>query len=127
MKNKDACPCQSGKAYKDCCKPYHKGNKLPKTAEALMRSRYSAYAKRLPTYLMETWHPSSRPADLDLEPTLRWTGLEIVSTGQGGEKDLTGIVTFTAHYIHDGTKGSMTEESEFLREGDRWFYLARKM
>jgi SEC-C motif-containing protein len=123
MKKESACPCRSGKSYKDCCKPFHKGNKLPKTAEALMRARYCAYAKNLRAFLMDTWHPTTRPPDLQLEPNLQWTNLEILSTSQGGERDLMGTVTFTAHYALDGAPGSMTEESRFLREGSGWFYL----
>ena len=44
-----------------------------------MRSRYSAYALGLSDYLLATWHPSTRPASLDLhgQPPLRWLGLDV--------------------------------------------------
>ena len=42
-----------------------------------MRSRYSAFVRGDAAYLLATWHPSTRPASLDLEPGLRWLGLEV--------------------------------------------------
>ena len=88
-----------------------------------MRARYCAYAKHLRGFLMDTWHPTTRPPNLEIDPKLKWTGLEILSTNMGSERDFTGTVTFTAHYTHAGETGSMTEESSFLREGSHWFYL----
>ncbi len=123
MKKNEACPCGSGESYKACCRPFHKGNRFPKTAEALMRSRYSAFAKGKRTYLLDTWHPSTRPVNLQPDASIKWLGLDILAKELGTEADVNGTVTFTASYIKDGTSGSMTEKSEFLRESDRWLYL----
>ena len=70
------CPCGSGARYTACCGPWHAGQAAP-SAEALMRSRYSAYTLCLRDYLLDTWHPSRRPASLEFEPQLRWLGLEV--------------------------------------------------
>jgi SEC-C motif-containing protein len=72
-----ACPCGSSN-YAQCCKPYHDGAAAP-TAEALMRSRYSAYVLGLMDYVYATWHASTRPALAELvhDPALKWLGLEV--------------------------------------------------
>lgn len=44
-----------------CCGRYLDGEAAP-TAEALMRSRYTAFALRDEDYLFRTWHPRTRPA-----------------------------------------------------------------
>jgi uncharacterized protein YchJ len=67
--DKQKCPCGSGKSYSHCCGIYHKDHSLVPTAQALMRSRYSAYALGLEEYLLATWHPSTRPEKLDLAST----------------------------------------------------------
>ncbi|MCP4217789.1 MAG: hypothetical protein GY765_24320, partial [bacterium] len=115
--------CGSLKTYRDCCRPHHKGLKHPKTAEALMRARYSAYAKERRSFILDTWHPSTRPADLTLEPALQWTGLEILSTKEGSENESIGSVTFTARFSNNGLPGILTEASDFVKEFGRWFYV----
>jgi SEC-C motif-containing protein len=73
-----ACPCGSGRVLDECCGRYHAGEAAP-DAEALMRSRYSAYVLGLEDYLRATWHPSTCPATLDLctPPLPQWRGLEV--------------------------------------------------
>ncbi|MCU1437526.1 MAG: motif domain protein, partial [Naasia sp.] len=65
------CPCGSGQPYAECCEPLHLGAAAA-TAEALMRSRYSAFALGLPDYVRSTWHPSTRPGSLDLDDDSTW-------------------------------------------------------
>jgi hypothetical protein len=67
-----ACPCGLGDDYESCCGRFHAGAPAP-TAEALMRSRYSAFAVGDAGYLLRTWHPAGRPQNLSLDPALRWT------------------------------------------------------
>ena len=55
------CPC-GGPNLSTCCGPYIAGAAIPDTAEALMRSRYTAYTQRNEAYLRATWHPSTLPA-----------------------------------------------------------------
>jgi SEC-C motif-containing protein len=83
-----------------------------------MRSRYSAFAVGDVAYLQATWHPSTRPKRLDLDPQVRWTGLEILYA-QGGPFDTKGTVEFRANHVG----GSQHERSDFVREAGRWFYV----
>ncbi|TJY59320.1 hypothetical protein E4T66_13045 [Sinimarinibacterium sp. CAU 1509] len=119
----ELCPCESGRPYETCCAPLHRGG-AAESAEALMRSRYSAYALRLKLYLLASWHPSTRPAmdDLELDPTTKWLGLKIVDRTQTDEDHAT--VEFVARYRVGGSSAvRMQERSRFVREGGRWFYL----
>ncbi|WP_244208345.1 YchJ family protein [Arthrobacter oryzae] len=93
------------------------------TAEQLMRSRYSAFVVGDADYLLRTWHPDTRPAELGLDPGMQWRRLDIISTSRGGPLDSEGVVTFAAHYRHDGERGVQRETSRFVREDRRWYYL----
>ena len=93
------CPCGTGLTYAECCGRLHDGTHFAATAEQLMRSRYSAFVVGDPAYLQETWHPSTRPRSLELDPDVRWTGLEIVATTGGSMLDTEGIVEFRAHRV----------------------------
>jgi len=88
-----------------------------------MRSRYSAFVLGRPDYLLATWHPSTRPRSLDLDPGVRWTGLDVLATAGGGLLTAEGTVEFRASYVVDGTAGAQHELSRFRRDGGRWFYL----
>ena len=88
-----------------------------------MRSRYTAYALGLTEYLLATWHPSTRPSSLELEPGIRWYRLDILGRTRGGMLDTTGTVEFRASFRHDGQAGSQHEVSEFVRERGRWYYV----
>ncbi|CAN5398033.1 hypothetical protein BH09ACT10_BH09ACT10_06590 [soil metagenome] len=88
-----------------------------------MRSRYSAFAVGDPAYLLATWHPSTRPASLALDPARRWYRLDVESTERGGPFDTDGVVTFAAYYRHPDGPGVQRETSRFARESARWFYL----
>ena len=73
------CPCGSGQPYTGCCGRWHGGPQhlQAPTAEALMRSRYSAYVLQLAPYLQDTWHASTRPAEPPVfEPGVQWLGLQ---------------------------------------------------
>ena len=126
------CPCLSGETYGACCGRYHRGllaggadSVTAPTAEALMRSRYAAFAVGDADYLLATWHPSTRPADLDLDDDVAWRRLDVVATSAGGPLDRTGVVEFVAHFRSAETRerGSLHEVSSFVREDGRWFYV----
>ncbi|MEV0392250.1 YchJ family protein [Polymorphospora rubra] len=117
------CPCGSGQAYGDCCGRLHRGDTAAATAEQLMRSRFSAFAVGDTAYLLRTWHPTTRPARLTLDPGQRWTRLEILATDRGGLFDTTGGVEFRAHYRESGRPGALHEHSRFVREDGQWVYL----
>ncbi len=95
----------------------------PATAEALMRSRYAAFASGDVSWLLATWHPSTRPSTLDLTDNPTWRALQILDTVAGGEDDDAGEVEFRASYRSGGRHGIMHERSRFVREGGRWFYV----
>lgn len=88
-----------------------------------MRSRYSAYAKRLPAYLLRTWAPETRPEELDMDRSLEWIGLEVIATTAGGEGDAAGIVEFAAHHRRGDVVGVLRERSRFRREDEVWVYV----
>lgn len=116
-----ACPCGAGETFGECCGPLLDGAPAP-TAEALMRSRYTAFVLRDAPYLAATWHPSTRPADLALDDDTRWRRLEIVRTDAGGPTR--GTVEFRAHWDDpSGTRGILHEVSRFVFQRGRWLYL----
>jgi SEC-C motif domain protein len=110
--------------YEDCCARYHRdavATPAP-TAEALMRSRYSAYVQGLTAYLLETWHPVSRPGKLEPSPKgLQWLGLEVRRHAQGDADHAE--VEFVARSKLDGRAHRLHEVSRFVRESGRWFYV----
>ncbi|MGC9406452.1 YchJ family protein [Streptomyces sp. DZ1-3] len=112
------CPCGRSQPYEKCCGRFHAGAAAP-TAEALMRSRYSAFVKGDAGYLLRTWHPRTRPARLDPDPGTRWTGLEILGSANGSAFHTTGTVTFRASY----RGGSLHERSRFERVDGAWAYV----
>ena len=117
------CPCGTGLPYAECCGRLHDGTATAGTAEQLMRSRYSAFAVGDRAYLLATWHPSTRPPSLEIDPTVRWTGLDVLATTDGGLLSAEGTVTFRAWYRHEGETGIQHEVSRFVREDGAWRYL----
>ncbi|WP_229924481.1 YchJ family protein [Streptomyces sulfonofaciens] len=117
------CPCGSGQPYAACCGRFHSGVALAPTAEALMRSRYSAFAVRDEGYLLRTWHPRTRPAGVAFAAGLGWTGLEIEATEAGSAFHARGVVRFRAHFTDGGRAGVLRERSRFEREAGAWVYV----
>ena len=117
------CPCLSGLTYDACCGRLHAGTATAQTAEQLMRSRFSAFAVGDPDYLLASWHPTTRPATLELDDDRRWYRLDILATRDGGPFDTHGVVEFEAFYRAPTGAGSQHEVSRFAREDRRWFYL----
>ncbi|BCJ42011.1 UPF0225 protein [Actinoplanes ianthinogenes] len=115
-----ACPCGSP-AYENCCGPLHEGDPAA-DPESLMRSRFSAFALDRTDYVLDTWHPDTRPADVESDPGLRWVRLEVQESSGGGVFDAEGFVTFQAHFRDNGRSGVMTERSRFVRHDGRWVY-----
>lgn len=118
------CPCCSGKPYEECCKPYHTGEKHAPTAEALMRSRFSAFAIPNGKYLMDTTYPAKRKfhntEDLQEWGEINeWTQLEII------DKPSVSKVEFKAFYTdEEGHKQIHHELSKFKMLQNRWFYVS---
>ncbi|MGI3779233.1 MAG: YchJ family protein [Janthinobacterium lividum] len=118
-----SCPCGSGFAYAECCEPLHDGRVRADTAEQLMRSRYAAYAKGRLDHVFRTWHPRTRPADVEPVPGLTWTGLRVLATEAGGPDDAEGVVEFDARHDGPDGRGVLHERSRFVRRAGHWVYL----
>ncbi|MFC7527462.1 YchJ family protein [Actinoplanes sp. GCM10030250] len=114
------CPCGL-QAYAQCCGPIHDG-KPAADPEALMRSRFSAFALDRADHVLRTWHPQTRPESVANDPGLRWTRLEVLGTSGGGLFEAEGTVEFRAHYRDGGTPGIMEENSRFVRHDGQWVY-----
>ena len=123
------CPCGAGPTAAECCARFFAGERTdwPPTAEAMMRSRYSAYALGVIDHIMSTHHPGAA-GEVDRKSTEKWSreatwlGLDIVSTQSGGESDETGEVEFIARYEIGGTPLSHHERAQFRRHQGRWYY-----
>lgn len=122
------CPCGSGKPFQYCCEPIVSGQKKAPTAEALMRSRYTAFAMGAIDYLVNTTAPEKRGED-DAEilaeqvKYTNWTGLTIIDKNLGGRADQEGMVEFEAHFETDDQNGTLYEKSNFRRENEQWLYV----
>lgn len=118
------CPCDSKKAYSNCCQPYHLADDYPVSAETLMRARYCAYVLELEDFILNTWSKSTRPGTFAFEKGLKWDRLRIVKTQKGHAQDIVGKVSFKAFYQMGEDKGVMRETSQFERdENHHWVYV----
>ncbi|QEK91810.1 hypothetical protein E2544_08295 [Achromobacter insolitus] len=120
----NACPCGGPKPYLECCGRWHEGPQAMQapTAEALMRSRYSAFVLDKLPYLLATWHSSTRPAALELNPPdLKWLGLAVKKALVQDADHAT--VEFVARSRQAGRAHRLHELSRFVREDGRWYYV----
>ncbi|MVW80220.1 YchJ family protein [Bordetella sp. 02P26C-1] len=118
------CPCDSLLPYTQCCQRWHQGPQRLQapTAQALMRSRYSAFVLDDLSYLLDTWHPQTRPATLEPNPPdIKWLGLQIKNHIELDADHAT--VEFVARYRQAGKATRLHEHSRFERLEGRWFYL----
>jgi len=122
------CPCGSSQKHEDCCGALLAGKANAASAEALMRSRFCAYASDDFAYLSKSWHRSTRPRKFEADNDgLVWTRLEVLNTTSGQQSDSSGTVEFIAHYIvNDKHRGQMREVSDFVFEDGQWFYVDGK-
>jgi len=120
-----ACPCGLPHNYSQCCGRYHGGQAAP-DAEALMRSRYSAYVTKDVAYLLGSWHPQTRPQTLSLDDApgqrTQWLGLSVQRHQLTGA-DSAEVVFIARYRIGGGSAVKMTEHSRFERIDDQWYYL----
>ena len=123
------CPCDPTKNYTDCCEKAHKNIQNILTAEALMRSRYSAFALANIDYLHKSHHTSTRPSEEENKEILEWTKsvewikLEIINTNKGTATDITGNVNFKAFFKENDKINFIKENSYFCKEQNHWVYL----
>ena len=118
------CPCGTGSNYGVCCGRLISGAAQARTAEELMRSRFSAYALGELGHVFRTWHPRTRPTDVTPAPGVSFVGLTIHDLVAGGPDDDMGVVEFTARLRGpDGAISEMHERSRFSRRAGRWMYV----
>ena len=86
-----------------------------------MRSRYSAFVRGDFSYLLATWHASTRPGTLELDSGAKWLGLEIKQHRSTGPDNAE--VEFVARFRVAGRAVRQHELSRFVRENGRWFYV----
>ena len=121
------CPCGSSDAFDACCGPYIRGERAAPTAEALMRSRYTAYASAEVGYITRTHDPET--LDQHDEDQARewaegseWLGLEILWTTAGDADSEEGEVEFVARYRAGDEEHEHRERSSFVRRGGQWYF-----
>lgn len=125
------CPCGSGNTLEACCGPYHAGSPAP-TAEAMMRSRYSAFVLGKGQYLSDTLSEDQR-ADFDVDDfnahadQTKWLGLEIRQTENGGTEDTTGTVEFVARYRENNETVMHHERAQFNKTDGNWLFTDCQM
>lgn len=118
------CPCGLPQPYAHCCGRWHAGPLYLQAPDALalMRSRYSAYVLGQHGYLLATWHPRTRPAAIEADPTgLRWLGLEVKRHHAPDNKHAT--VEFVARHKLGGRAQRLQELSRFERVEGLWLYV----
>jgi SEC-C motif-containing protein len=121
------CPCGASQPYSECCEPFILGVNPVPTAEALMRSRYTAYTRCEVDYILRTTHPNQR--NQDSETNIRqwaqksvWHELNILNIVGGGSEDPAGTVEFIAEYTENNKRVSHHELAEFKKENGTWFF-----
>ena len=121
------CPCGSGLEYSECCEAFISGLRNAPTAEALMRSRYSAYVEHAIDYIVSTCAEDEQER-IDIDQTKswsersKWLGLKILATEKGGPADTEGTVEFEASYEMDGLRDTHHERARFKRNNGVWLY-----
>lgn len=126
------CPCCSGLAFAQCCGPLLSGEQAARTAEALMRSRYTAYTRGQIEYLTQTLHPDYRN-DQDVGATRRWAAnaewiqLKVVQATQGADDDKEGEVEFIATYREKGLTRNHHEIGQFRKQDGIWYFTEGKI
>ena len=128
------CPCGSNQAFSTCCELIHNHHSLAKTAEQLMRARYTAFVIGNNEFIINTYHSTCRPsneaAEIEAATQLAWCKLEIISTSYDSNSD-TAFVEFKAWYIDEGDLQVLHENSRFLKESSLdkndselcWYYV----
>lgn len=122
------CPCGSKQQYSKCCEPLIKGERHAKTAQELMRARYTAYAKAEIDFIAATIDPKRKSefnekSATDWSRKSTWHSLEIIDTQKGEEQDDTGKVEFIAHYTQKTNKTYHHEIADFRKEDGKWYFV----
>ncbi|MGB1297017.1 MAG: YchJ family protein [Psychrobium sp.] len=120
--NLSQCPCGSNQLYPDCCQPFHKGHKLPETAQQLMRSRYCAFVTDDCDYIYATHSPQTRhtvslSSIKEWNQQCSWLGLQIIEQAKDNQVQDNQFrenkVEFVAWYKQNNTLQFHHEVSRF--------------
>lgn len=116
----EACPCGAGGSFAACCGRLHAGAEAA-GPEAVMRARYTAFARGDDAYLRRSWAPETCPPRILLDPERAWTGLTVTAADAHGDQ---GTVAFEARWRSARRKGVLKEESAFRRDPSLgWLYV----
>ena len=117
------CPCGSGRNFDACCGPLLSGQRLPASAEELMRSRFTAHVARDYGYLHRTYKQTAKtPFKVESDPSPpAWTRL-VIHAHEPGDKPDTAYVDFSAYYADEHGESALQEKSEFHRVDGQWLY-----
>jgi len=125
------CICGKGESLETCCGPALAGTAWPKTAEALMRARYAAYATGNIDFVIESHDPAT-VGEIDRKSTeawsknSQWLGLDVLSTESGGEDDQDGVVEFLARYKLGNVTVPHRERANFHKVNGKWYFVDGK-
>lgn len=130
MIDKLLCPCGSQKNYSECCGPLLSGEKFAATPEALMRSRYTAFAEKNIDYLFSSMTPElQQETDREdmqdfADEVSAWVKLEVMNAPapQGDH----GTVEFSAYFMYEDQQQRIHENSEFVKKDGQWFYAGHQ-
>lgn len=126
MMSSAKCPCGQDN-YEACCQPLHLGKNHAMSAEQLMRSRYSAFAKQQIDYIVKTTALDQQSsldinAIADWAKSNQWLKLEVIQANEKIDKNHA-QVEFKAYY-HDGVAEQVHHElSHFVLFEGRWYFL----
>ena len=126
------CYCGSSQNFEQCCQAIHQGVRKAETAEALMRSRFSAFCVQNLSYLVSTHQPplvQMTPTEQEYRSENQWIGLRIIETSLGQKGDSDGFVEFVAFYLPDikdpkAPLSQLRERSYFKQADHQWFYVS---
>ena len=123
------CYCGNSLTYEECCGAIHNGTREAKTAEELMRSRYSAFVLADIDFILKTYASENRPVEdrqelLNWAKSVKWIKLEVLKTKLGTKADIEGIVEFKAHFFENRLSEFIHEKSYFIKENGSWVYVS---
>lgn len=116
------CPCGSGKPARECCAPLVFDGAVAGRPDAVMRSRYSAFVWKNDAYLAKSWHPMTRPDEVEAGDDIEWQGLSV-----GMCRFLTPVQATVEFKARGKEKDSgklfeLKESSLFFRVKGLWLY-----
>jgi len=125
----EKCPCGSNNIYNECCGKFIDNIQIPKTAEELMRSRYSAYTKAKIDYIKETMTgPALKKfnyqSSMEWATESIWLKLEVLNHKIDKKDSNIAYVEFKAFYIINNLPQLLHEKSKFKRINEKWFYYS---